>query len=132
MLAKGLLVRERSATDARANSVRLSEAGRHALATGSGPAGAADGRLLAFLSSKKREGFVKTLTALARAADSPTSAKDSSTKRKTRAKPAKDKSAKAGKASKAAKSAEAAKAIATPKPSKKQKKAKKAKAPAGV
>ena len=71
MLAKGLLLRERSASDARANSVRLSEAGRAALANGSVPASAADGRLLAVLSPKKREGFIKTLTALALAADGP-------------------------------------------------------------
>jgi DNA-binding MarR family transcriptional regulator len=71
MLAKGLLVRERSATDARANSVRVSTAGRAALAAGAVPAIAADNRLLAHLSPKKREAFVKTLTALAQAADGP-------------------------------------------------------------
>jgi DNA-binding MarR family transcriptional regulator len=130
MLAKGLLVRERSATDARANSVRLSEAGRHALAAGAGPAGAADGRLLAFLSPKKREGFVKTLAALAHAADAPAPAKDQPAKRK--AKPAKVKTAKAGKPAKAAKPAKPAKAVDTAKPSKKQKKAKKIKALVGV
>src|SRR5258708_6940421 len=59
MLAKGLLVRERSATDARANSVRLSEAGRTALSAGATPATAADNRLLGSLSAKKRGGFLK-------------------------------------------------------------------------
>jgi len=64
MLAKGLLVRERSATDARANSVRLSEAGRTALAAGAMPASAADDRLLNALSAKKRDSFLKALTSL--------------------------------------------------------------------
>ncbi len=64
MLAKGLLVRERSATDARANSVRLSDAGRTALAAGATPASAADHRLLTSLSAKKRESFLKALAAL--------------------------------------------------------------------
>jgi len=69
LLAKGLLQRERSATDARANTVRLSDAGREALGAGAGAAGAADERLLALLSPKKRESFLKTLSALASTAD---------------------------------------------------------------
>lgn len=64
MLVKGLLIRERSATDGRANSVRLSQAGRAALAAGAAPAGEADAKLLAALSPKKRDGFLKTLTAI--------------------------------------------------------------------
>jgi DNA-binding MarR family transcriptional regulator len=115
MLAKGLLVRERSATDARANSVRLSEAGRAALAAGTGPASAADGRLLGFLSAKKRDGFLKTLAALAHAADQPAS-KDKARKAAKKAKAAKSKPAKA----------KPAKAV------KKQKKTKRAKALVGV
>lgn len=71
MLAKGLLQRERSATDARANTVRLSEAGREALGSGAGAAAHADQRLLGLLSPKKRETFVKILAALAAAADEP-------------------------------------------------------------
>jgi MarR family transcriptional regulator, temperature-dependent positive regulator of motility len=128
MLAKGLLVRERSTTDARANSVRLSEAGRLALAAGSVPAIAADGRLLGFLSPKKREGFLKTLAALAQAADGPAVAKDKAGKaaRRKADKPVKAKAAKA-------KPAKPVKAAAAPaKATKKQKKAKKAKALLGV
>ncbi len=75
MLAKGLLQRERSATDARANTVRLSEAGREALGSGAGAAAEADERLLALLSPKKRETFLKTLTSLAAAADGPAKVK---------------------------------------------------------
>ena len=63
--------RERSATDARANTVRLSQAGRDALTEGADPAAAADARLLACLAPKKREAFLKTLAALAAAAQTP-------------------------------------------------------------
>jgi DNA-binding MarR family transcriptional regulator len=75
LLAKGLLQRERSATDARANSVRLSDAGREALGSGAGAAADADERLLALLSPKKRETFLKTLATLAAAADEPAGGK---------------------------------------------------------
>ncbi|HEX4740558.1 MAG TPA: MarR family transcriptional regulator [Caulobacteraceae bacterium] len=76
LLAKGLLLRERSATDGRANTVRLSDAGRDALAEGGGAAATADQRLLALLSSKKRDGFMKTLASLAAAADAPPAPKE--------------------------------------------------------
>jgi len=69
MIAKGLLERERSATDARANTVRLSDAGKAALADGGKPAAHSDARLLELLPPKKRESFVKTLSTLAAAAD---------------------------------------------------------------
>ncbi len=75
MLAKGLLERERSATDARANTVRLSSSGRAALGAGVGPAAAADARLLALLAPKKRQTFLKILSALAAAADDPDAAR---------------------------------------------------------
>jgi DNA-binding MarR family transcriptional regulator len=121
MLVKGLLVRERSATDGRANSVRLSQAGRAALAAGATPSAIADGRLLSTLSPKKREGFMKTLTAIAMAADAP-AAKEKAAKKADKAKPAKAPKAKAAKI----------KGEAAPKAGKKQKKAKKAKAVLGV
>ena len=69
MIAKGLLERERSATDARANTVRLSAAGKAALAEGGKPAAHSDERLLDLLPPKKRESFLKTLATLAAAAD---------------------------------------------------------------
>jgi DNA-binding MarR family transcriptional regulator len=75
MMSKGLLRRERSATDARANMVRLSDAGREALGAGAGAAAVADERLLNLLSPKKRETFLKTLASLAAAADEPVQAK---------------------------------------------------------
>jgi DNA-binding MarR family transcriptional regulator len=71
LLAKGLLLRERSTTDGRANTVRLSDAGHAALAEGADAAATADERLLALLSPKKRDGFMKTLASLAAAADAP-------------------------------------------------------------
>jgi DNA-binding MarR family transcriptional regulator len=69
MISKGLLERERSSTDARANTVRLSEAGRIALTEAGKPASKSDARLLDLLPPKKRESFLKTLATLAAAAD---------------------------------------------------------------
>ena len=69
MLAKGLLERQRSASDGRANTVRLSEAGRAVLAGSAAAAASADARLLDHLPAKKRDGFVKALTLLAAVAD---------------------------------------------------------------
>jgi DNA-binding MarR family transcriptional regulator len=110
MIAKGLLERERSATDARANTVRLSEAGRRALANGGKPAAKSDARLLELLPPKKRESFLKTLAALAAAADAPVRAakprtlkrKESKTLAKAKAAPAKKKAKKARKQARAA------------------------------
>jgi DNA-binding MarR family transcriptional regulator len=70
LLTKGLLLRERSTTDGRANTVRLSAAGREALDLAAGAAAAGDKRLLGLLSPKKRETFMKILGSLAVAADS--------------------------------------------------------------
>jgi DNA-binding MarR family transcriptional regulator len=108
MIAKGLLERERSATDARANTVRLSDAGKSALADGGKPAAHSDARLLDLLPPKKRESFVKTLTTLAAAADgapvkAPKAPKAKSPKSKPpKAASAKKKSKKAKKQPKAA------------------------------
>jgi MarR family transcriptional regulator, temperature-dependent positive regulator of motility len=98
MMRKGLLERERSALDARANSVRLSDAGRLALSEGARPAADADEKFLSLLSPKKRETFVKMLASLAEAgAEAPAA------ERKTKAaKPDKKKKKKAKKAAKAA------------------------------
>lgn len=86
MLAKGLLARERSATDARANTVRLSEAGRTALAAGQVPVVTADDRLLAPLSAKKRDAFMRSLAVLAGANEAPAKAKDGHKKKGGKAK----------------------------------------------
>jgi DNA-binding MarR family transcriptional regulator len=111
MMNKGLLQRERSATDARANTVRLSDAGREALQSGASAAAEADNRLLALLSPKKREAFLKTLATLGAAADAPEApepitAAPPKPKKPSEKKKKKAKKAKEGKAPKAAKSAE--------------------------
>jgi DNA-binding MarR family transcriptional regulator len=67
MIGKGLLARERSAADARANAVHLSEAGRSALAAAAPRVAAADIRILAALPKGKRESFLTALDELARA-----------------------------------------------------------------
>lgn len=65
MIDKGLLARERSNLDARANAVRLTDAGRAALADTAPKADAADGRLLGLLSKGKRKAFLEALDILA-------------------------------------------------------------------
>jgi DNA-binding MarR family transcriptional regulator len=100
MMAKGLLERERSATDARANTVRVSQAGKLALTEGGKPAARSDARLLDLLPPKKRETFVKTLTTLAAAADAtgaPEKAAAPKAQKAAKTKPAKAKPAKAAK-----------------------------------
>src|SRR6202789_1813127 len=67
MISKGLLERERSATDARANTVRLSAVRKQALSDGGKPGAAV--RLLDLLQPKKRDSYLKTLATLAAAAD---------------------------------------------------------------
>jgi len=69
MTVKGLLERERSALDARAKAVRLSEAGQAALEAARPRVVAADKRILALLPKARREGFLDLLTSLTDAAD---------------------------------------------------------------
>jgi len=117
MMAKDLLERERSASDARANAVRLSEAGRAALEEARPKVAAADGRLLKLLSSGKRDAFLGLLRDLIAAGDIPAAA----------APPAvKVKKVKAEKPPKAAKAPKAPKPAKAPKPEAKKKKSKKA------
>ena len=61
MMAKDLISRERSTTDARANLVHLAEAGRVALADMQPRVLAADEKILSLLSPPKRDSFVKLL-----------------------------------------------------------------------
>lgn len=69
MIAKGLLERQRSASDARANAVSLTLAGRDALAVVKPRMVAADARLLRLLSASKREALTGALRDLIRAGD---------------------------------------------------------------
>jgi MarR family transcriptional regulator, temperature-dependent positive regulator of motility len=61
MTTKGLLIREKSAADGRANLVSLSEAGKAALAEITPKVAAADAAILSLLSPPKRDSFVKLL-----------------------------------------------------------------------
>jgi DNA-binding MarR family transcriptional regulator len=69
MIVKGLLERQRSASDARANAVHLTEAGRTALEEARPKMAAADARLLKLLSGGKRDTLTALLRDLVRAGD---------------------------------------------------------------
>jgi DNA-binding MarR family transcriptional regulator len=69
MIAKGLLERERSASDARANAVRLTQAGRETLDEARPKMAAADARLMRLLSATKREALVSSLRDLIHAGE---------------------------------------------------------------
>ena len=67
MMAKGLLERERSATDGRANAVRLTEQGQAVLAEAAPRMAAVDGRLMKLLSGgRRREALAGLLRDLVR------------------------------------------------------------------
>lgn len=68
LIAKGLLSRERSATDARANTVALTDEGRAALDDLAPKAAAADKRILGLMSGGKRDRFVDTLQVMIKTA----------------------------------------------------------------
>lgn len=65
MIGKGLLERERSAADARAKAVRLTEAGRIAMEAAAPRAAEADAALLKLLPSGKRNPFLSALSRIA-------------------------------------------------------------------
>jgi MarR family transcriptional regulator, temperature-dependent positive regulator of motility len=67
MTTKGLLVREKSAADGRANLVSLSAAGKAALAEVAPKVAAADTAILSLLSAPKRDSFVKLLRKISQA-----------------------------------------------------------------
>ncbi len=69
MIAKGLLIRERSSADARINIVRTTDAGREALADMAPKVVAADTRILSLLGPKKRDPFLSALRRLSKAGD---------------------------------------------------------------
>jgi len=109
MIAKGLLERERSTLDARANAVSLTEAGRSALEDAKPRMAAADARLLKLIGGHgRRNTFVDLLRDLVKkgdAADAPV-----------------EKPPKAPKPAKAAKAAKPGKGPKLAKPAKKAKK----------
>jgi DNA-binding MarR family transcriptional regulator len=119
MISKGLLARERSTADARANTVRLTEVGRAALNSAAPRVEAADKRLLELLGSKKREAFIDSLRKLAKASETALSSdgddapSDLKTKRKTAEDGAPDKKGKKGGKKKHKAKAKAASRIAS-------------------
>jgi DNA-binding MarR family transcriptional regulator len=68
LIGKDLLARERSTLDARANTVRLTDAGRGAVQEAAPKVVQADNRILALMPGSKRDAFLKTLRDMARAA----------------------------------------------------------------
>lgn len=107
MITKGLLERHRSTSDARANAVSLTEAGRAALAEAQPKMAAVDARLLKLLSGGKRDALTGVLRDLVKAGDeasAPETAKPAKTPKPEKAKkPKADKKLKAEKPAKAAK-----------------------------
>jgi DNA-binding MarR family transcriptional regulator len=93
LIGKNLLARERSTLDARANTVRLTPEGRAAVEEAGPRVALADERILALMPAGRRDGFIKTLRDMSRAAG-----KTSDTDAET---PKKDKKAKADKPEKA-------------------------------
>jgi len=102
MIAKGHLERQRSSEDARANSVRLTDAGREALEAVRPMVAMADARILALLKPSKREGFLDLLADVAGAELHPAEPKPKKIKGEKADKPKKDKKLKKDKAAKKA------------------------------
>ena len=69
MLTKGLLARQRSSSDGRANAVRLTDKGRAALAEAQPKVAAADEQILAMIPARARESFWAVLLGLSEAAE---------------------------------------------------------------
>jgi DNA-binding MarR family transcriptional regulator len=139
MIGKGLLARQRSIADARANTVNLTEAGRAALEAAKPRVAAADARILKLLPTRKRDAFLGVLRDMGKVAEAMAAADDTvaaKPKKKKKAKPAKAvkpvktaKTAKPAKTAKIAKISKPAKAANPAKAKKAPKAAKPAKAP---
>jgi DNA-binding MarR family transcriptional regulator len=111
MIERGWLGRERSKTDARAKTVRLTDRGRAALKEIAPKVQAADERILANLVASRRSGFISALGSLADAGGENVLEETGAKKKK-----------KTDKIAKAAKAPKAAKADKAPKDAKKKKK----------
>ena len=85
LIGKDLLARERSTLDARANTVRLTDAGRTAVQEAAPKVAEVDARIMALVPSAKRDTFLKTLRDMARAAGK-SEAPDSEAKKEKKAK----------------------------------------------
>ena len=132
MIGKGLLERERSATDGRANAVRLSKAGREALDEARPRVEAADKRILGLVPGGKRGSLMKVLGEMAKrgeAAMADASDKAQRKAEKARKKAEKKQKPKKAKAEKPAAPGVVAKVVKALKPKKAAKPAKPAKVP---
>jgi DNA-binding MarR family transcriptional regulator len=85
LIGKDLLARERSTLDARANTVRLTDAGRTAVQEATPKVAEVDARIMALVPSAKRDTFLKTLRDMARAAGK-SEAPDSEARKEKKAK----------------------------------------------
>jgi MarR family transcriptional regulator, temperature-dependent positive regulator of motility len=99
MIAKGLLERERSTLDARANAVRLTPEGRATLEAARPKMAVADAQLLRRLPGRDREAFLRLLRGLAegRPAKGPRTDKEKAEKAARKAAKAERKAAKVAK-----------------------------------
>jgi DNA-binding MarR family transcriptional regulator len=66
LTSRGLIARERSASDGRANTVRLTDEGRSVLEGATPKVAAADARILGLLPAGKRDSFLKILRDMGR------------------------------------------------------------------
>jgi DNA-binding MarR family transcriptional regulator len=89
LIGKNLLARERSVLDARANTVRLTDEGRAAVADATPRVAAADARILALMPGPRREAFLKTLRDMARAAGKGEGPEGEAPRKEKKAKPPK-------------------------------------------
>ncbi len=105
MLGKGLIARERSNEDGRANTVSLTDKGKSALGEAQPRADAADEAILKLIPSGKRGGFLAGLRALSAERAKPTSGDDAPAKAKKAARKAEKRAKKAKKAKKSGKKA---------------------------
>jgi DNA-binding MarR family transcriptional regulator len=99
LIGKDLLARERSTLDARANTVRLTDAGRAAVHEAGPKVAQADARILALVPGARRDAFLKTLRDMARAAGKSEAGEGADGRKAKKAKP--EKPPKAEKADKA-------------------------------
>lgn len=88
MIKRGLLARQRTAQDARANSVRLTASGRKALNSAQPKASAAEETLLALIPKTVQKDLLRTLTQLSNAVQAAKQEADAAPVRKTAAKKA--------------------------------------------
>ena len=97
MIAKGLLARERSQADARANAVHLTPEGRAILAQAQPLMAQADARLMRLIGASKRDTFLAQLRQMVAAGEASAEAPEKPAKAPKPAKPPKAKKDKAAK-----------------------------------